>query len=310
VKSAVRGGNEPVEAWTRAAYGLLAPTLLTYALLASRPGGALPLFLWRSGRDLLFLIGVLLLAWAGFASVRKPPFAQARRLRPLGALALSLFVLPYPFPYPSSHERRPSTVEFRLPVEGEWRVVWGGGAATGNHPAKIFAEQRWALSLEHPSGEDCFGASVLAPAALVVVALRDQEPDSVDHRLFPCAVDGPRLGNRVVLQVAPGEYCVLAHLQQASVLVPEGSQVEAGEPLARIGSSGCSRFPSRPHLLLFLQDSPEDGSGEPIPWTFRSYAADGLMVRSGLPRGGSEGGEGPPGQVVRQLAPGQSNSDG
>ena len=285
-------GREP---WFLPAYLLVAAMMVVYLVLGLRPGGTLALFLWRVGRDLLFFAALGLLLFAAWTAWRRPPFVQGRRLRPLVALALVLFVAPFEFPYPSSHEEAPSAVDFRLPVDGEWRVFWGGESALTNRPALLYAEQRWALSLVRPAGQDAAGAAVLAPADGRVVRVREDQPDGA---LFPPPAGVPRLGNLIVLEVAQGEYCFLAHLQRDSVSVEVGDSVRSGQVLAHVGSSGASTLPSRAHLLTFLQDSPEEGRGEPIPWRFGAYLADGRPVEGELPRGGFDSRGQPMGQRV------------
>jgi murein DD-endopeptidase MepM/ murein hydrolase activator NlpD len=93
-------------------------------------------------------------------------------------------------------------------------------------------------------------------------------------------------GNRVVLRVGEREFVFLCHLARGSIAVRAGGKVKAGDLLGRVGSSGWSRHTSEPHLAIHLQDTAEDGRGEPIPWHFCAYIADGIPVDKGLPRGG------------------------
>lgn len=107
---------------------------------------------------------------------------------------------------------------------------------------------------DHP----CFGADVLAPAdGRVVVALdglADQPLGSMDT--------AHPTGNRVVMELAPGVFIMLAHLQQGSSQVTVGQQVTRGTVVARCGNSGNS---SAPHLHLQVQDHAE-------------FSADGLRT--------------------------------
>lgn len=302
-----------LELWARVAYFLLAVLALALAYLGLRGGGRGPLFVWRYGRDIVFLAAWFTLIWALIQSVRSRPFLQARRLRPMLALALILGVTPFQFPYPSSHEGRPSSTRFVLPVRGSWRVLWGGEDKDSNRLASFFAEQRWALALareegggrrrgvaELPQDALAFGEEVRAPAAGEIVLARDQFPDG---NLIDYSPQTPLLGNLVVLKISPEEYLFLAHLRQGSLAVAEGQRVEQGELLAQVGSSGFSRLVAEPHLLLYLQDSPREAQGEPIPWNFHDYFNGERLVERGLPKGGMASDGRSLGALVRSALP-------
>ncbi len=289
------------EPWAPIAYALLLILGALFAYLALRPGGRGPLWVWRSGRDLCFLAALLtllcMIAWSSFHR----PFLRRSRVIALLALVLVIGVTPFQLPFPSSHEDRPSAVPFRLPVEGEWRVLWGGSEKQSNRLAGFFAEQRWALALvreqdgrrtredalpgvaRRPADFLAFGEPVVAPAAGTVVWTRDGLPDG---DLVTYARDIPPLGNTIVLEVGAHEFVFLCHLEQGSIQIGAGEQVESGTILARVGSSGLSRLAPEPHLLTFLQDSAEEGAGEPIPWSFHALLVDDRYIEEKLPRGG------------------------
>ncbi|MFC6721223.1 M23 family metallopeptidase [Halobacteriaceae archaeon SHR40] len=60
-------------------------------------------------------------------------------------------------------------------------------------------------------------------------------------------------GNYVVIEHETGEYSLLAHLQENSVTVEPGQEVQRGEVVGRCGNSGNS---TEPHLHFQLQDRP------------------------------------------------------
>jgi hypothetical protein len=316
-----RSLGEPgrTEAWAWVAYGVLAVTALLYAYLGLRTGGRGPLLAWRYGRDACFVAAFATLFWALAQSVMHRPFLQRARARGWVALALVIGVTPFPFPYPSSHEGKPSSVAFRLPVEGTWRVLWGGEERDANRLAGFFAEQRWALALVRdesgrrlradapaaasdtrppPEAYLAFGEPIVAPASGTVAWVRD---GLVDGDLAIARDGVPALGNVVVIEVAPDEHVFLAHLQQGSITVAAGERVEIGTPVARAGASGFSRLVPEPHVLTFLQDSADEGAGEPIPWLFHGYFAGDRFVERGLPAGGITPDRRLAGQLVRHA---------
>jgi murein DD-endopeptidase MepM/ murein hydrolase activator NlpD len=142
-----------------------------------------------------------------------------------------------------------------------------------------------------------YGRAVFAPAAGVVVEVRDSEPDAeVGHWQLRRAS-----GNHVIVRVASNEFLFIAHLQRGSIAVAPGERVRAGQPIGRVGNSGNT---SEPHLHLHLQDTPTPYLGEGIPLYFRTYWAGGRFVDRGMPTGGRNGRlhSGPfSGQIVEQV---------
>lgn len=178
--------------------------------------------------------------------------------------------------------------ELRLPFEGEWTVVWGGRELTQNYHA-AYADQRFAYDLlvvvdgathvgDGAVNEDyhCFGLDILAPAAGRVVAAVDGVVDNVPGEMNPAQV----MGNHVVIDHGQEEYSILAHLQQGSVAVAVGDEVETGTVLGRCGNSGNS---SEAHLHYHLQNTAEPLAGEGLPVFFVDYIADDEPVELGEP---------------------------
>jgi hypothetical protein len=282
---------------------------LALAYLGLRPGGVGPLVVYMEGRLALALCALAVLAWGAVVSLRRRPLLRPGRARALFALALVIGVANYPFPYPSSHEHLPSAVRFRLPVDGEWVVVWGGERKADNRLAAFLPDRRWGMHLvverdgatwagdpDDPAAYPAFGREVLAPAAGRVVVVQDGEPDHSPRRR-----EGSALGNHVVLEIAPGEYCFLAHLQQGSIRVAVGDEPALGQPLARVGSSGRMVLTPQPHVAIHLQDTSVPLRGEGIPWAFSGYESGGRRVGRGLPCGGVGAGGELLGERVRHL---------
>jgi hypothetical protein len=289
-------GRAPREVWTLGAYGVGGLFVLMLLYLGLRPGGRGPVLVWSVGLQLATLFAFALLAAGGIWSARHRPF-----LRPGRNLAFAILVLvagagAYPLPYPSSHEGHESTICFRLPFDGEWTVLWGGEKKEENLLCVASAGRRWGLDFvvavdgRTHSGDGraasdyyAFGREVRAPAAgkvvRVVDGIEDGAPGAIDRRVDPA-------GNRVVIRVAEGEFLFVGHLAKGSAAVRVGDDVRSGDLLGRVGSSGGSKVAPEPHLEIHLQDTPEDERGEPIPWRFCAYIADGVRVEKGLPRGG------------------------
>jgi hypothetical protein len=291
-----KAGSGPLEVWAILAYAIGALFVAAVVFLGLRPGGVAPVRVWLYGLGFLPLAAFALLVAGAIWSVRKPPFLRPGRKIPFLILLLAIGAGQIPLPYPSSHEGHDSAICFRLPFDGEWTVFWGGETKEQSLLAVYTVERRWGLDLvvakegrthagsgAAASDYYVFGRNVLAPADGVVVRTVDGVPDGIPGRIDRGVEPG---GNRVVLQVGEREFVFLAHLASGSIAVEPGQKVRAGDLLGRVGCSGWSQHTPEPHLAIHLQDSAVDGSGEPIPWHFCDYTADGVRVDKGLPHGG------------------------
>lgn len=285
-----------IELWAGLAFACAAAYVLLFAYLFMRPGGTAPVFAYNVGRPMIELGALVVFAFALVWCALQRPFYQRRRLAPFVCLALVIGGAALPLAYPSSHANDVSSVRFRLPIEGEWTVFWGGESSSENRLYAYRADRRFGIDLVVTEGgrshsgaglspKDYFvyGRDVLAPADGRVVTVNSGLPDSrlgmYDSRL-------PEFGNYVVLEVAPGQFAFLCHLLQNSICVAPGQHVRAGERLGQVGNSGYSTVTPEPHLAIHLQDLPEPGQGEAIPWRFYDYLSGGVHVDRGLPRGG------------------------
>jgi murein DD-endopeptidase MepM/ murein hydrolase activator NlpD len=123
---------------------------------------------------------------------------------------------------------------FRAPVQGPVTTDFGTHRPYEYHPGTDFGVGA--------------GSPVVAPARGVVV-FEGQEPAR---------------GNVMVLDHGAGVYSTYAHLQRFEV--ESGQDVQAGETIARVGTTG---FSTGPHLHWELW---ADGSNvDPMDWTQRSY---------------------------------------
>jgi hypothetical protein len=280
------------DGWLRASLGLAIVHVVFLGLVSARVG-FLAVVLWNVARPLLALMAAALLAVALVRAWRRREGPNARTLAGLAAIGLVIASLSVVRTYPSSYDTRPSTVPFRLPLEGPVTVAWGGATLAVNYHV-VMADQRWAYDLlvtrDGRSFEGdgsrleqyfAFDRPVLAPAGGVVRAVHDGEPDG------PVGQWRVRraLGNHVILEVADGVFLFVAHFRQDSIAVTTGERVTAGQVLGRVGNSGNS---SEPHVHLHLQDTPTAYFGEGIPFYFHDYRVRGEVITRGMPLGGRE----------------------
>jgi hypothetical protein len=294
--------------WVCAAIFFLLVQLALFVYPHARPGVA-GVWMWSFGADSLLWMGLAaLLLFLGFiwSLIRRPFWTWWRAVGVLLLMVLALSSNLFRV-YPSSHEGRVSAVRFRVPMDGPITVAWGGDSFFGNYHVS-YPDQRWAYDLlvvkdgKSHRGEGteladyyCYGLPVLAPADGTVVFTRDTDPDMKIGELGGGTGPG---GNEVVIEVAPGEYLVLSHLQPGSTTVKVGEKVTAGQPVAKVGNSGNT---SEPHLHVHLQDGPPTAlMVEGIPLYFHDYKVDGQVVERGMPTGGV-GEHGWAGQVVEHA---------
>ena len=175
-------------------------------------------------------------------------------------------------PRPETYE---STVEYRLPFEGEWTVVNGSPDKRYSH-SWFPVRQRYAHDFvitdddgrthDGSGGLDsfyCFNEPILAPADGTVVRAKDGHRDHHRTTGWIDPLQYRLAGNYVVIEHADGEYSFLAHLKKGSVCVTPGEHVEQGQEIGRCGHSGNS---SEPHLHFHVQDHrvPYVGAGLPV----------------------------------------------
>jgi len=179
---------------------------------------------------------------------------------------IGLWVRPHvkEIPVPQEH-----STSLRLPLDGAWKVVWGGDTKELNYhhdtPSQRFAfdfliagEDGRSYRGDGTSNEDyyAYGREIVAPANGVVTdairGVRDNRPGSMN----PYSA----LGNAVFIRHAEHEVSVFAHFKQGSIRVKVGDEVHAGQVLGLCGNSGNS---SEPHLHYHLQNTPviQDGTG-------------------------------------------------
>jgi hypothetical protein len=270
--------------------------IASFLIPQTRPG-LLGVICWMFGSDRLLWIGIgvlLLLCGLAWSAWHRPFWSWWRVGGYLAMLALAISPLAFRA-YPSSYDDKPSSVRFRLPLDGPVTVAWGGATPDVNYHV-IAPDQRWAYDLlvtkdgksfkgDGQACEDyhCHGLAVLAPADGTVHAVSDGDPD------MPIGVMGGGKdagGNQIVLEVATNQFLFLCHLHAGSITVKTGDRVTMGQVLGRIGNSGNT---SEPHLHIHVQHGSDPDFAEGIPLYFHNYRVGDLLVERGIPTGGVAG---------------------
>jgi len=178
--------------------------------------------------------------------------------------------------------------ELKLPFNEEWWVFWGGRNVSENYHAAL-REQRFALDIVQKvngsthtgngsKNEDyyCFGKRLSAPGIGKIVDVVNNIEDNIPGQFnqdFPT-------GNRVIIDHENGEFSILAHFKEGSIVVSIGDTVIKGQELGKAGNSGNS---SEPHLHYHLQTTADPFDGDGLPAQFQNYYANGVFVDRGEP---------------------------
>jgi hypothetical protein len=183
----------------------------------------------------------------------------------------------------------------RLPADAPLLVAWGGDSVDTNYHA-ITPDQRWAYDLivePYLSGSDdlaeygCYGVTVVAPAAGVVAAVHDGEPDATPG-VVSNNFEAPA-GNFVAIRLPSDTYLLIAHLKPGSLLVQEGDTVAEGQPIGQCGNSGNT---SEPHIHIHHQrQNPAElpiNFAEGLPLFFRDHVDAAGNPGPAMPSGGVE----------------------
>jgi hypothetical protein len=163
-----------------------------------------------------------------------------------------------------------------LPVQGTWKLIKSPGharfafdlvAIDDSHRTSRKSRLQHILGRANVGDSYSWSRSAYAPIDGIVVRASDGSPDrqhlSLLRDLWAMIFSRPKLnpgdirpfaGNHVIIH-GEGFYVFLAHLQCGSLRVTEGDNVEAGQPIARIGNSG---FTLEPHLHFQLFDQIDD----------------------------------------------------
>jgi hypothetical protein len=167
-----------------------------------------------------------------------------------------------------------------FPLQDGWYYVAQGGNSTSLNYHNSSNAQQYALDMAelnaigsrargiYPSALEryvIFGATVHSPCDGTIVEAVDSLPD-----LIPPATDREHpAGNHIVIR-CEGVNVLLAHLQNGSVMVEEGSTVDTGQRLGRVGNSGNT---SEPHLHIHAVRAGSGDALEAVPILFEGRFA-------------------------------------
>lgn len=296
-----------MDKWLFAIPILFSAHLALFILLKLRLG-RIGIYLWNYVPSIIGVLALSAIVRGVINSYSRPPFWTSER--GLGLLLLSSIILiswkGYRV-YPSSYDKKPSRVPFRLPIDGAVTIGWGGATVADNYHV-ISPDQRWAYDLvvtqdgrtytgegRNLSDYYIYGKPVLAAAHGTVLSVINDQPESKIGVVGKVKNAG---GNQVVIQVAEKEFLFICHLQPGSIKVKPGEKVVAGDELGRVGNSGNS---SEPHIHIHLQDSLKDYGGEGIPMYFHNYLLGNNVIERGIPTGGFNSAGKITGQIVQQV---------
>jgi hypothetical protein len=180
---------------------------------------------------------------------------------------------------------------FRLPFDGAWMVIWGGESEFRNYHSPV-PQQRYAHDIviwrdgaTYAGGgtrnEDyhCYGQPQYAPADGTIVTVVDEYPDATPGVVIDGDPGVHPAGNHIVIEVAEGEYVLMAHFIPGSIAVTEGDIVSTGDLVGLTGNSGNS---SEPHIHIHMQTGPDmlDPSTVGLPMAFTNVLVNGEPVAS------------------------------
>lgn len=157
--------------------------------------------------------------------------------------------------YPLSHDKE--AIDIINPVKES--VVLGGKSFKTHAvwPSECYAydilKKPYDCNSDKIEDYGIYLADVAAPISGTVIEAYDKEDDIAPNtEEFKSS-----LGNYIYLKVDKTDtYIILAHLEKGSIRVKEGSHVEQGEIIAKVGNSGTT---SEPHLHLQHQlENPQD----------------------------------------------------
>ena len=167
-----------------------------------------------------------------------------------------------------------------VPVHGTWKLIEGPGrdrfafdlVTVASDLGRAWGRSRPGGILGNDDGGDSYGESlpVYAPITGTVVRADDRSPDrqrfsllrdawsTVSARSSPEPGDiVPFAVNYVIIQGACS-HALLTHIQRRSLQVTDGDEVDAGQVMARVASSGTALGP-HVHFQLLDQIDPLEG---------------------------------------------------
>lgn len=190
---------------------------------------------------------------------------------------------------------RREAVQVGPPLRGGNLLDFNGCCAKSSHAREIqevggqpFISQRFAIDFVRLEGSSTFegdptenesyfifGDEVIAAAPGRIVATRDGLPENVPPDDPPIVDLETAFGNYVTQSLGGGRFATYGHLHTGSVRVSVGQRVKRGQVLGLVGNTGNS---SEPHLHFQVTDGPSGFGSNGIPFVFRRFQLEGLLV--------------------------------
>ncbi|HVV55797.1 MAG TPA: peptidoglycan DD-metalloendopeptidase family protein [Mucilaginibacter sp.] len=132
-----------------------------------------------------------------------------------------------------------------------------------------------------------FGKAVYAPSGGIVADVQNNIPDNsyigrnVKSPVIPPDADPYGMGNYIVIDHGNGQFSLLQHLEQGSIIVRKGELVKGGQMIGKVGFSGNASFP---HLHFALMNGKTALTAIGIPAYFgnyRLYQGKNFFTRTG-----------------------------
>lgn len=133
----------------------------------------------------------------------------------------------------------------------------------------ILGTTRRGLFLDDPSkfnNYEIFGEIIYSPVDGVVVSVEDTSAD-----VSPGANNAK--GNSIVIKTKDDLYITLLHLKSKSILIKVGDELEKGQPIAEVGTSGTGF----PHLHIHASKRSPWGIGVPIRFDGRFVVKNNII---------------------------------
>lgn len=161
------------------------------------------------------------------------------------------------------HRRVPYAAEGRVGIPGRFALDW----------VKIDSLGRMASGdSDKVANAYAYGEDVLAVADAVVVATRNDFPESDRISTASRYRMQDASGNFIVLYIGDGRYAFYEHLRPASIRVKPGERIQRGEAIAQIGFSGSGNWP---HLHFHISDAPSPLGAEGLPFALSRFRSLG-----------------------------------
>lgn len=169
-----------------------------------------------------------------------------------------------------------------LPFKGEWTVGNGGRSPEKNshysEDGSTASNQIFAYDFSRGHKNDganlsdyeAFDAEIIAPANGIVTEVVYDRPDLPIGRKDTVRASG----NKILIDHENGEFSLIAHFKQNSIIVNIGERVNQGQLLGLCGNSGNT---TEPHIHYHLQSGRDSNIAAGLPAQFKRINVNGSV---------------------------------